>query len=239
MLSAPNNQNGNALWFILITIALLGSLTAMLSRNSGSVNQSGNVEQARIKASSLLRYSKSVEATVQQMRLNGLSENDLDFVAIDAAHDNPNCTDTSCEVFGAKGGGIQYKSPSDIIDVDSYTGNWHISTANLVYQIGCNDTNNSCTELLLLATDIPRDVCLQVNAILDITNPNGDAPQINEITIGTAYAGAYDTTVNNDAIGGLSAANEAPELRGKMAGCTFEFGGGPEEYFFYQVLIQR
>lgn len=232
-------QNGNALWFILITIALFGALTAMLSRNSGSVNQSGDIEQSRIKASALLRYSKSVETTVQQMRLNGTSENDLDFVAIDAAHDNPNCTDTSCEVFGAEGGGIQFKSPSDIVDVDSYTGSWHVSTANFVYQVGCNDSNNSCTELLLLATDMPRDICLQVNAILDTSNPSGDAPQINEIIEGTAYTGAYDTTINGDAIGGTNAANEAPELRGKMAGCVFEFGSAQNKYHFYQVLIPR
>lgn len=233
------NQHGNVLWFILITIALFGLLTAVLSRNTSSVNQSGNIEKARIKAAALLRYSKSVEAAVQRLILSGTSENDLDFVAINAGHDNPNCTTSECEVFHVNGGGIEFKSPADIISMPSYTGNWLVSTQNLVYQQGCDNVTSACSEILLLAVDVPQSVCLQVNTIQRITNPSGDAPQIEEVLDDEDYAGTLSTTLNARIFGGTDAVNEAPEVRGKPAGCIFEFGSGQNKYHFYQILISR
>jgi len=233
------NQKGNVLWFILITIALFGALAAVISRNSSSVNQSGNIEKARIAAAALLRHSKSVENTVQKMILNGVSESDLDFVAISANHDNPNCSAAECEVFNVAGGGIAYKSPAKIINNSSYSGNWLVSSQNLVYQQGCDALSSSCTELLLLAADIPKSVCLQVNAILKTTNPNSDAPQQQEILDDEEFAGVYSSTINSQFIGGTNATNESPELNGKSAGCLFEFGSAQNKYYFYQVLLSR
>ena len=233
------NDTGNALWFILIGVALLGFLTALMSRNSGSVDQAGDIEQARIKAAALLRFAKSVENTVQTMMMNGVSENDLDFVAIGAAHDNTNCTDSACEVFHVKGGGIKYRSPAAVLGDSNHTESWHVSTENRVYQFGCDTANNRCTELLLFAKDIPKAVCLQVNKIQNITNPSGDAPRQLEILEGAAYTGAYSTTINAVSLGGTNATDEAPQVKGKSAGCVFEFGSGQNNYFFYQVLIAR
>ncbi len=233
------NQNGNALWFILFAVALLGFLAGVISRNSSSVNQSGSVEQARIKATSLLRYGKAVETTVQQMMLNGISENDLDFVAINASHDNINCSDNACEVFNVEGGGLQYQSVANILSDSSHADSWHVSTENQVYQFGCDDANNSCTELLLLAKNIPKSVCLQINRVQGITNPSNDAPMQLEILEGSEYTGSYSATVNSSSIGGTNTVNESPQVKGKEAGCVFEFGSGQDTYFFYQVLISR
>ncbi len=233
------SQKGNVLWFILITIALFGALAAVLSRNSSSVNQTGNVEKARITAAALLRNAKSIENAVQRMILNGISESDLDFVAISPSHDNVNCSSAECEVFNVAGGGIAYKSPAKIIGDASYSGNWIVSTQNLVYQQGCDALNSGCSELLLLAADIPKSVCLQVNAIQKITNPSGDAPQQQEILDGETFTGTYSSTINSRLIGGTDAVNEAPQLNGKSAGCLFEFGSGQNKYYFYQVLLAR
>ena len=233
------NQHGNAIWFILLAVALLGFLTSVVSRSSSSVNQSGSVEQARIKASSILRFSKSIEKTVQQMILNGVSENDLDFLAISAAHDNTNCTTTECEVFNVEGGGIAYETPAGLLNDSTFTNIWHVSTGNQVYQFGCDTVNNSCTELLLLVEDIPKDVCLEINKIQGIANPSGDAPQQRWLLTGAAFTGPYSTTINADQIGGTDAINEAPQLKGKAAGCFYEFGSGSPKYNFYQILIAR
>ncbi len=233
------NQNGNALWFILLAVALLGFLAGAVSRNSSSVNQSGSVEQARIKASALLRYSKSVETAVQQMMLNGISENDLDFVAINAAHDNSNCSDAECEVFDIKGGGIQYRSVANILSDSSHSDIWHVSTENRVYQFGCDDADNGCTELLLLAKNIPKAICLQINKIQGITNPSNDAPRQSEILEGSEFTGSYSSTINSVSIGGTNTTNEAPQVKGKEAGCVYEFGSSQNIYHFYQVLVSR
>ncbi len=239
MIYLHQNQSGNALWFILLAVALLGFLAGAVSRNSSSVNQSGNVEQARIKASALLRYSKSVETAVQQMMLDGVSENDLDFVAINASHDNTNCSDEKCEVFNVKGGGIQYQSVANILSDSTHSDIWHVSTENRVYQFGCDDNNNGCTELLLLAKNIPASVCLQINKIQGITNPSNDAPRQSEILEGSEFTGTYSATINSVFIGGTNALNESPQVKDKSAGCVFEFGSSQNIYHFYQILIPR
>ncbi|PCJ97844.1 MAG: hypothetical protein COA45_09150 [Zetaproteobacteria bacterium] len=233
---ALQNQSGNVLWFILLAVALLAFLTGIISRNTSSVEQTGNVEQARIKATAILRYAKSIETTVQNMLLNGISENDLDFVAISAAHDNTNCNSSDCEVFNVAGGGLAYRTPAELLSDTTHTDIWHISTENRVYQFGCEGTNNRCTELLLLAKNIPQSICLQINKILSITNTGGDAPQILDIQEGTAYTGTYSASINTSSIGGT---NEAPEVQGKPAGCIHEFGSGQNIYHFYQILIPR
>ena len=232
------NENGNALWFILLAVALLAFLTGIISRNSSSVDQSGSAERARIKATSMLNYARSVEATVQHMLLNGISENDLDFVEVSAAHDNTNCNTAECEVFNVAGGGITYRTPAKILSDNAHADIWHISTENRVYLSGCDNANNRCTELLLLAKNIPQSICLQINKIQGITNTGGDAPQIQDILEGTAFAGTYSATINTSSIGGTTA-SEAPEAEGKSAGCVYEFGSGQNIYTFYQVLLSR
>lgn len=233
------DQSGNILIFILLAVALLGFLTSIVSRNSGSSSQAGTVEQNRIKATAILRFSQGVQSAVEQMRLKGISENDLDFVAIDADHDNPNCTDTECEVFSRQGGGLSYETPAALLRDDDHTDTWHVSTANRVEAFGCDDNNVLCTEMLLLAKNIPQSVCLQINKLQDITNPSDDAPRMLDVTEGDEFDGTFSSTINANLIGGSDATNEAPEVDGKPAGCVFDFGGGQNEYFFYQVLIAR
>lgn len=235
-----SNQAGNAIWFILLAVALLGFLTALISRSGSNVNQTGDFERDRIKAAALLRYAQSIQNTVQTMMLKGVSENDLDFIAIDAAtYDNPNCNDTYCNVFHVEGGGIPYQSASDILKLSGYSDDWRVVTGNRLYQFGCDDVSASCTDLLLLAPDIPQDICIAINRIQDIENPSDDAPRQIDVSDDTEYTGAFPNVEPNALIGGTNVSNEAPQVRGKAAGCVYVFGGGANTYHFYQGLIIR
>ncbi len=233
------NQSGNALWLILLAVALLGILAAAVTRNNSSINQSGSVEQARIKASSLLRYSRSVENVIQKMLIDGISENDLDFIAIGTNHDNTNCNKPECEVFNVKGGGLEYINVANLINDSNHQEDWIVSSENRVYQFGCDNNSAECTELLLLAKDIPKEICLQINKIQNIANPNNDAPRQSEILDDTAFTGTYGANINSVFIGGTNATNESPQTKNKSAGCVFEFGGSQNTYHFYKILISR
>lgn len=238
--SKTDSESGNILWFLLLTVALLAMLTFIVSRNSGTVNQSGRAEQDRIRASSLLRYTKLIETAVQKMVLNdGISENDLDFIALGAAHDNTNCASAYCEVFNVEGGGVDYQSAADILGDESFTYNWHISTGNRVGGMGCDDASANCKELLLLLEGVPESLCLQVNKILDIINPSGALPQQNAVDVGPEYTGSFTANAANEYIGGTNATNEAPQVRGQQAGCVYEFGGGSNTVFYYHALLPR
>ena len=72
-------ESGNILIVILITIFLLGALTAMLSRSGGSSNETGNYEQVQIKASDLLNWASGLEAAIIRLKQQGCSENQIDF----------------------------------------------------------------------------------------------------------------------------------------------------------------
>ena len=72
-------QNGNALWFILLAIALLGLLTAVMTRSSGTDNDTGSYEKNQIAANEILQYAKSIENAVQNLLARGCSENDISF----------------------------------------------------------------------------------------------------------------------------------------------------------------
>ncbi len=230
----PNSQNGNALWLILIVVALFGALAATLSRNTGTVNQAGNIEQARLKASSILRYATSIETAIQNMMLKGMSESDLDFSALGTDYKNTNCTNDSCKIFTATGGGIPYRDLSSVMNCSTQQ-NWVISAQNFVYLAGCDDANNSCTDLLLVAPNIPRDICLQINEIQGIVNTNSAPPQMGSFLIDEKFNGTFTNTINNNTLGGTNSATDAPEVQGQNAACI-EVSG---TYYFYQLLLAR
>jgi len=230
----PNSQAGNALWFILIVVALFGALTATLSRNTGTVNQAGDVEQARVKASSILRYTTAIETAIQRMMLEGMSGSDLDFRALDADYENAACTDESCKVFGAQGGGIPYRDLSSVMGDSTYQ-DWVVSAQNFVYLAGCDDENNSCTDLLLIAPDIPRDTCLQINAMQSIANTDGAPPQMGSFLTDEKFDGTFTSTVSNHALGGTNATSEATQVQGRNAACV----ESSDTYYFYQLLLAR
>ncbi len=163
------NQAGNAIWFILLAVALLGFLTALISRSGSNGNQTGDFERDRIKAAALLRYAQSVQNTVQTMMLKGVSENDLDFIAIDAAtYDNPNCTNTSCEVFHVEGGGIPHQSASDVLKLSSYSEDWRVVTGNRLHQFGCEVVTKSWINIFVIAPGISQYFCIAIIRIQDI-----------------------------------------------------------------------
>ena len=229
-----NSQKGNALWFVLLAVMLFGALAAALSRNTGTVNQAGDIEQARIQAASLLRYSTSIETAIQRMLMEGLSENDLDFEAISSDYENTNCTNKRCEIFDAAGGGIPYHRLSAITNGDT-SEDWIVSAQNRVYLAGCDNANSSCSDLLLIAPDISRMLCLQINAMQGITNTDGDPPEMGSFLIDEKFDGSFTNVINSNALGGTNASNEAIEVQGRSAACITS----SDTYYFYQLLVTR
>jgi|GEM_PF-555908 len=227
-------QNGNALWFILIVVALFGALSATLIRNTGTVNQAGDVEQARVRASSILRYTTSIETSIQKMMIEGMSESDLDFSQLGTDYENANCTDDSCKIFKTGGGGLPYRNLSSVISSPTEQ-DWVVSAQNRIYLAGCDDADNTCTDLLLVAPNIPRMVCLQINEMQGIANIDGAPPQMGSFLIDEVFNGTYTGDISNDMIGGTNPASDAPQVQGANAACV----EADNMYYFYQLLLAR
>lgn len=233
------NQSGNALWFILFTVALLGFLTAILSRSGSSIDQAGNVEQQRISASAVIRYGKSIETAVRQLVANGTSENNLDFAGLGATYDNPNCTQSTCEVFNTEGGGVVVVPPTNVLGISDFSDEWLVSTGNRIGQQGCDDVDDSCRDLVLLLKNIPDQMCVEINNVLGVTNPSGTPPTQEFVEEGDPFTGNFGVNSSNHLIGGTDPTRESPQLRGKEAGCIRQNGGGQDRNFYFQILLAR
>jgi hypothetical protein len=204
------SERGSALWFILVVLVLIGVLTAFLNRSGSSVEQSGDVEQQRIKIGQMLRYTKGLEDAVSTMILNGVSASDLNFSPTNA--DSANCTQNRCKVFHVEGGGISYQAPPSGIS-GTTNAQWLVTATNDALGIG-----TTAPDLILMLRNINASYCTQINSLLGVTQGAADAA----IDF-TAFAGTYTATQTLDNI------NAWP------SGCLLY----DTENVFYQVLVAR
>lgn len=225
-----NPESGNALWFILLAVALLAALTITITRSSDSTEQTGDIERARVQASELMRFASGVEQAIAQMRLNGTSENEISFdgVAALAGYANTRCTDNSCRIFDRAGTGVTYQSPAESVSAQE----WLFTGANSIVGVGSDGSGASSSadnELMMIAMNIPETLCARINTDLGITGIPQDTGQVN-------LAATWQGTFPN----GLVLENPA----GRKTGC---FEGNQDQasadisgqYYFYHTLIAR
>ena len=180
-----STQAGNALWFILIAIGLLGLLTAMLSRSSSTSNDTGSFEQTQIAANEILNYAKSIETAVTSLRSRGCSENEISFqnaVLGAGSYVNPNApADNSCHVFEPQGTGLVYELPEEswldgTYDTEPWYGAWQFTARNIVRNAYNYCGSAECADLIMVLTFVNRELCLQLNNLIGIDNPGGEPP---------------------------------------------------------------
>jgi len=230
-------ERGNVLWFILIAVALIGILTAVVSRSGSSVDQTGGYEQKNISISKLLRYAKSLEAAVQNMKLNTISENDISFAndVTSTDYTNSSCDAAadqswpSCLLFDERGAGLVYQNFPDLNDGSDwiFTGAVNVGTSDdPVGTYGSGSGN----DLIMLLPNASTALCTQLNTQYGI----GTAGTIPVDTTGidsTAFTGSYS---------GLSVLDGDPspfELNGQRFGCFVDDDAGIQ--YFYYVLLAR
>lgn len=228
-------DSGNVLWFILIAVALLGAITMVLSRGGSSVNQAGDIEQRRVQGTQILRYAKSVEAAIQQMKFRGISENDISFENPDTAVDytNANCTVTDCRLFDVGGAGLNYRDFPSANDGSEwiFTGANNVgTTAGPVGTTAASSGN----DLVMLLPNMRSSLCVQINRDLRV----GTAGTLPVETTGiatTAFTGAYPG-------GGPTVLDGDPtpfELNEQRTGCFVDEAATPDVTYFYYVVLAR
>ena len=225
-----HHEKGNALWLIIIAIFLLGGLTVMLTRSSGTSDETGDFEKTQIKVTELMRYANSLATAVQSLKFNGkCSENEISFDnSTVVGYTNGSApTDDSCSVFKVKGGGQTWRSPPEGINDGSQ---WIITGANKVAGVGCDTAVAGCSELLLLLPGLTEAACLRVNSLMKTSNPSNAPPNDADSTIDTTlFQGAFSATETISDSGGA--------LNGKETGCIDSDGSGAN--VFYSTLLKR
>ncbi|MFK7839501.1 MAG: hypothetical protein AB8B83_04150 [Bdellovibrionales bacterium] len=234
-----HTQNGNALFFILIAVVMLGLLTIVLSRGGSNTEQTGSFEQDRIQITQILRYVKSIEAAIEQMKLDGISENEISFAnnITTADYTNIRCDDTSdrnfprCLIFDQGGAGLTFRNFPSVND----SSDWTLTS---VYNVGSINGPVGTTEdvrgndIIMVLSNIDGAICRQINRDLGVKT-SGTIPLENDFSSLTEFTGAFPT--------GLEVI-DAPDGVGnnvfdsQTAGC---FVDANTINHFYYVLLAR
>jgi len=227
--SFPNKESGNALWFILLAVALMAALTAIVSRSSDTAEQSGNFERFRIQASDMMRYSANIVQAIDNMRMRGVGESQVSFENYSTSADYTNANAAGCAdclVFGSAGGGGSYRiPPEDWLDTsftgDTNYGEWEFSGTNNI-----PDIRSANPELIMYMGYLKDGLCAQINIMLNIA---GGVPVDADGFDATAFQGAFAASDTIDGMDGIE------------VGCFEDGGGGSSDRgnVFYQVLVKR
>ncbi|MDD9901342.1 MAG: hypothetical protein OXT65_10215 [Alphaproteobacteria bacterium] len=178
-LSSTSPQNGNALFLILIAVALFAALSYAITksgRGSGSIER----ETQSLDAAQAIQYIGSIQAALQRLLLSGCSDTTVSFhydsdgdstleTNGDDDYYNPTSpVNYSCHVFHENGGNLTWQNPP----VRLTTDNWRISGAAPARGIGTTDVS----ELVIWMTDLSIEVCIELNKKLNAPLTGGGEP---------------------------------------------------------------
>lgn len=239
-----HQQQGNALFLILIAVALFAALSYAITQ-SGRGSGSAAKEQAVLEAAKLLQYATNIQQAVSRMRLvNGCSDTSISFEnTVISGYANASApVNKSCHVFDVAGGGQTWQLPAA---GSGTTNNWFFTGESCVYAVGtgltdCYTANGAAdSDLMIALSGVSKDVCVQINKGLGINNPSGNPPQSNNQTWDSPVAlftGTYTQgghAVQSDQSGQI-------DLYGKAVGCfNGEVFPAAGTYTVYMVLIER
>lgn len=242
-----NSQSGNVLFYILLAVALLAALSMAMSRGNRTGIGMISDEQTKLAAQEIIDYGNTVAAAVQKLRMRGCRDIDINFSGNNGVSKSTNGTawnytngnspaDGSCHVFHLNGGAITpklisagYIDPSLVAPTSLHSQSFFVNS-NRVLGLG-TESGSAGSELMFWIGRLDKTVCMKINDILGISNPNDNPPYDTASCLGTPFTGSYTTCAN-------PMGDTVADLKGKTAFCNQAYNS-PTDYIYYQVLIVR
>ena len=166
-------QSGNALFLILIAVALFAALSYAVTqsgRGGGSIDR----EQRQLNVSVFLNYIAEIERGVQRLSLLGSGASNIEFYTapIDTTIFNVPCSSGPDCIFASEGGGVNWGGRvSDfnipVTDVPPYDTDQFLFTTNGSVQ----GVGTSAPEIMLLIFDVDTEYCADINRGLGLADP--------------------------------------------------------------------
>lgn len=238
------SQNGSALLWILIGVALFAALGFAVTRGMrGGGESTIAVEVARARAIDVVQYGNALRAAVQNLRIEGVTPQAVSFeTPLVSGYANANCAGSSCKVFDPGGGGMAYRAPAEewldqSQSAKTLFGQWYFPAGVCVEDIGsggagCDSDGEDNEDLIAVLPWVRREICIEINEKLGISNPGGNPP----VEVGNGWP------VANTKFTGTFSDGVILEQTGQSAGC---FAGNAAAtppagaYAFFQVLMAR
>lgn len=245
------HQAGNALFLILIAVALFAALSYAITQ-SGRGGSGVDREQAQITAAQIVQKAAEIERAVNKLKIiNGCSENLLSFWADtngDGLEDTSDISYNSstksngaeCYVFKASEGGAVYSTPPvNALDTssegDNYYGLWYANASNLINGVGSDCADSACTDLVFMMPYVKDEVCKAINSQLGLYSMSDPIPQ-DEDGIGIApFTKAYNYAASRVLYNSVTG-----DPDGVYTGCYWSnHTPGLASNVFFHVLIAR
>lgn len=232
----PTNKNerGNALFLILIAVALFAALSYAVTqsgRGGGNISK----EQALISASQITQYPSSIRSAVTRMVITGTPVNTLNFLVAGTG---------SAAVFAAAGGGVISMAPPANIGTAVNWGFADAVAAGGQYYIDGVGTDTGATgaDVIAVIDGLSDAVCSQILKGLALNTTiatnvgavalTGYQPTVaggtNILTGGSATKGATNSFVS---------ATPASIPLGTAFACVLNGGGGNNIY--YHAIVEQ
>ncbi len=156
-----SGENGNAMIYVLIVVALMAALNFLLIRQNDT-SEAGSLSEERLEiyAGNIITAASQLKQAVDMMTYSGTQISDLDFTTPD---DEPAYSSGAHvdKVFHPEGGGVILpKIPADIINQvnNDPTAKWYIGRFNNVEW-----TESANQDVILTAHQLTQAVCAKIN----------------------------------------------------------------------------
>lgn len=247
------NKEGNALFLILIAVALFAALSYAITQSGRG---GGNIDKERsaLKATEFLNYASQLQTTVERLRLiNNCTVAQLSFEnSNDGIYDYTNAAapaDQRCHLFEAAGGGMHFYGTIDEAFLDTgKSGNWGYGLP-VITSVGIDGVGGyvdapdhcgwDCAEIVLWFPYVNKNMCQEINAQLGVTSSsNIEPPTISTIHLSTSYdytgAGTGITADDYWVVDSVSSARIQPRTA-----CVSGANGQADGYVLYKILAER
>jgi hypothetical protein len=238
-------ENGNALFLILIAVALFAALSYAITQSGRSGASSISSDKARLMAAQLAQFAGEVQAAVQRLQvINNCGEGELDFSGYSAGYSgywggsppaNPaRRADGSCDVFSPAGGNVPPIRPVEDAAFRGTSGapnNYGVTIARAwITGVGTDTGSSSSQETLILAWYLAPEVCQALDTANKIATWPLPESGYTLMSDSTLYAGTGYTEHIGDA--------QSPALAGHADGCYYR-DATLGEYDGYFTIITR
>lgn len=257
------NASGNALFLVLIGLALFAALSYAVTQTGRSA---GNIdkEKAQLLAAQLTQQTAQMRSAVQRLMLfNDCADNELSFYSTarpdisQYAYPTPDETTIrpECNLYDPAGGGLAPQFvPKDIGLLEDYMQASYTSEAAkdrharsylpmrmYVKGVGrdyTSTTDYESNEIGVGVQMLSKEVCIAINEKVGIDNPGGDPPTNASIFANFAAGNTPISTGRASSVANRSYA--IPELDGHREGCFYNPNPSSwinsARYTFYSVL---
>jgi hypothetical protein len=197
------SERGNALFLILIAVALFAALSYVVVRSSRTTGSMPKKESARMAASVIQNQMASLQTGLERLGLKCRQEQiNFYYASVPVNYTNASSpSDNSCDLFHPLGGSSTYPKVqtewlADGFQTDAYAhysffGNIAMDTN------GTTCTQTSCAEVTGVLPHLSQDICQELNVMASAENFNASIPT--ETITGCPFTGTFDCSGNSTA----------------------------------------